>query len=137
MSAEVVHLSSLPKDEKSIQSFTSKKLDWMKCCCFDRQLQAHDFAVAFVIAQHINARTGITMLSDETIAMESGGRSERSIRRSRVRLRDAGWLDWKRTRSANVYRLNHHKVNQMLDLLIAMRDARKEKRRRDCRDPLS
>jgi len=130
MSAEVIHLGSALKDGKDAQSFTSKKLDWLKCCCFDRRLHAYDFNVAYAIAQHINAKTGTTMLSDETIADETGGSTTRRVRRSRARLQDAGWLTWRRTRSANVYRLNYDQIDPMLDLFIAMRDARRENRQR-------
>jgi hypothetical protein len=130
MPAEIIRLDQGPHGNPSVQTFTSQKLDWLKCCCFDRRLLPHDFRVAYAIAQHINSRTGKTILSAETIAEESGAGSTRSVQRSRDRLRDAGWLVWTRTTSANIYRLKYDQVDQMLDLLIATRDARRACRMR-------
>jgi hypothetical protein len=118
--------------EANLASFTGRKLDWLKCLAFDRRLQPQpfDFKVAFVIAQHVNQRTGSAMLSDDTIAYEAGGGSERNALRARKRLRDAGWLTWHRTRTANVYRLSFDKVERTLDMMTAAREARREKHHR-------
>jgi hypothetical protein len=116
--------------DQTNQTFTSRKLDWLKCVCFDRLVQPYDFKVAFVIGQHINQKTLTACLSDETIADESGG-SARNVKRSRVRLREAGYISWRRTRTANVYRLRFEKVSGIFDAIISSRDARKERRKRD------
>ena len=136
MAAKVIHLGSNPTPSNSIQSFTSQKLDWLKCCCFDRRLQPYDFRVSYAIAQHINAETGSTMLSDQTIADETGGRTTRCVRRSRVRLRDAGWLTWKRTSSANVYRMKFDRFEEVRDFARELRELRRESRERQRKSPL-
>jgi hypothetical protein len=115
---------------EEISTFTGRKLDWLKCCNFDRRLQSFDFKVAFVIVQHVNARTGCAMLSDETIADEAGGHSPRSVRRARDRLKAAGWLDWKRTRTANIYVLSWENFERFVDAIMDARDLRQEHRAR-------
>jgi hypothetical protein len=115
-------------DQASISTFTGTKIDWLKCIAFDRKVQPYDFRVAFVIAQHLNIRTGTTMLSDETIAAESGGVSTRHVRRARDRLRKAGWLTWHNTSTANVYRPDYARMNHVLDAMILAAEARREKR---------
>jgi hypothetical protein len=115
-------------DHETLSTFTGTKLDWLKCVAFDRKVLAYDFRVAFVIAQHLNLRTGSAMLSDETIAAESGGGSTRHVKRARVRLRKAGWLTWHNTSTANVYRPDYGRMNHVLDAMILAREARREKR---------
>jgi hypothetical protein len=116
------------ENERAVLStFTGTKLDWLKCVAFDRRLKPYDFKVVFVIAQHLNQNTGSTMLSDETIADESAG-SVSNVKRARVRLREAGWLVWHHTRTANVYRPDYSKMNYALDALILSREARQERR---------
>ena len=114
-------------DQASISTFTGTKIDWLKCIAFDRKVQHYDFRVAFVIAQHLNIGTGATMLSDATIAAELGCRSVRSVKRARARLRDAGWLTWRTTSTANVYRPDYARMNQVLDAMVLAREARREK----------
>lgn len=113
--------------EETIQTFTGRKLDWLKCCAFDRRIQPWDFEVAFVISQHVNARTLSAMLSDEAIADEAGG-SPRNVRRARERLRSAGWIKWRRTRTANIYEMLFEKIGGILDAITAVRDERRDRR---------
>jgi hypothetical protein len=115
--------------DQTNQTFTSRKLDWLRCLCFDPMLLPYDFRVAFVIAQHINQRTQTARLSDETIADESAG-SDCNVKRSRARLREAGWLTWRRTQTANVYKLRFEKMSGIMDAIIVSRDARNERRRK-------
>lgn len=110
-------------------TFTGRKIDWLKCCNFDRRLEPYDFKVAFVIQQHLNERTGTCQLSDETIADEAGG-STRNVRRARNRLRDGIWISWERTSTANIYRLCFDNVERILDMITAARDERRERRQR-------
>jgi hypothetical protein len=118
--------SAAPELQKQA-SFTSRKLDYLKACNFDRRLEAYDFKVVYIIAQHVNEKNDMAMLSDEAIAEEIGG-SPRSVGRSRNRLRDAGWLSWRRTSTANIYTLDYTNVGRVLDLITKMRDERRERR---------
>jgi hypothetical protein len=114
----------MSKDD--VAAATSRKLFWLTCVNFDHsRVKPYDFRVAFVIAQHINRNTGNARLSDETIADEAGG-SLRNVARARQLLREFGWLTWRRTRTCNVYSLNHDRVSRTLDMLTASRDARRE-----------
>jgi hypothetical protein len=122
--------SAAPKlQEQEQASFTSRKLDYCKACNFDPRVEPYDFKVVYLIAQHINEKTGMALLSDETIADETGG-SPRSVRRSRNRLRDAGWLSWRRTSTANIYALDYSNVGPIFDLITVSRDERRERRGR-------
>lgn len=117
--------------ETKRSTFTGHKLDWMKCVSFDRRLESYDFKVGFVIAQHVNQHTGTAMLSDETIADEAGNGSVRNTVRARQRLRDAGWIAWRRTRTANVYELRFDNVERYLDMITVSRDARRDRRQKE------
>ncbi len=67
------------------------------------------------------------MLSDETIADESGGGSTRNVKRARERLRRLGWLTWHHTQTANVYRLERRQVSGTLDAMILSRESRRSR----------
>jgi hypothetical protein len=121
-------MANQPTATDLVKEFTSRKLDWLKCCSFDRLLEPLDFKVGFVIIQHVNAKKGTAILSDETIADKTGGGSVRNVSRARCRLRDAGWLTWKRTRTANVYTPVFDKVSGTLDAITKSSDARRERR---------
>ena len=123
-------------DQSAQSTFTGTKLDWLRCVAFDRALLPYDFKVAFVIASHLNMHTGSAMLSDQTIADESGGAAARSVRRSRVRLHDAGWPTWHRQYDgANVYRPDYGLMNAMLDAILLAREARREKQQGEADRP--
>jgi hypothetical protein len=109
------------------RTFTTNKLDWLTCIRFDRRVTDSAYRVASVIADHLNGKTGCTMLSDDTIAFETGSKWPRKIVRARKLLRDTGWLDWQHTKTANVYRPN---VSNVRNALAAIGRARYEKRRR-------
>jgi hypothetical protein len=114
---------------ESNRTFTSLKLDWLRCLAFDRRVGPLAFEVGFCIIQHANARTGRTWrISDETIADEIGCPA-RSVYRARSGLRAAGWLAWTRTRNANIYKICFGNVERVLDLMTAARDARKERQK--------
>jgi Helix-turn-helix domain len=115
---------------KSATTFTGRKLDFLNCVAFDRQVQSIDFRVMFVIAQHVNEKTGTAFLSDETIADKTGGGSPRNVYRARLRLQKAGWLNWRRSRTANVYTLRYDKMNAVLDMIAISNDARRKMRLR-------
>jgi hypothetical protein len=115
-------------DQSTLSTFTGTKLDWLKCICFDRRLKPLDKVVALVIAQHLNAMTATTMLSDRTIADETAT-SPRSVQRSRNRLRRIGWLTWERTETANIYTQSFRNMNDMRDAMLQARETRQEARR--------
>jgi hypothetical protein len=83
---------------------------------------------AYVIQNAINEHTRDWKLSDETIAARIGKPGAiRAVRRARRRLRDAGWIGWKRTRDANVYFLCHENVPAAMDEITKGRLARKKR----------
>jgi hypothetical protein len=108
-------------------SFTGQKLDWLKCVAADPRIKPRTFEIAFAIMQHVNARTGETMLSDETLGDETGS-ARRDVYRARKALIDSGWLACRRSKLATVYRPLTRNINRALDLLTLKRDARKERR---------
>jgi hypothetical protein len=123
---------------ESARSWTSRKLDWLRAINFDGRVSPLMFKIAFCIIQHANEKTARTLLlSDETIADEIGT-SHRNIYRPRTTLREIGWLNWRRTRNANIYTIEFKNVDRMLDGLTATRDQRNERRksrenrRREC-----
>jgi hypothetical protein len=111
------------------QSFTSNKLTWMSCVMSTTTLTPFEKCVAYVIENAINEHTRDWKLSDETIAALAGRPGAiRAVQRARRRLRDAGWIGWKRTRDANVYFLCHENVPAAMDEITKGRLARKERR---------
>jgi hypothetical protein len=77
--------------------------DWLEPVMRDRRLTHLDSLVAFTIA--VSVHEGDAELFDNDIVFRIGGRcTTRSIRRSRRRLRAAGWMTWRHcTGQANVY----------------------------------
>lgn len=108
-------------------TFTGRKLDWCKCVRFDPRLQPTDKVIAATIADHINERSGIAQVSDETIAIKTSA-SVSTVIRSRRRLREAGWLNWRRTQKASRYSLCFDKVSGVLDMITAKVEASRERR---------
>ncbi len=99
---------------------------------FDPRLKPHpyDFKVALQIAQHVSEKTGTAFVPDPIIDDKTGDGSPRNVWNARQRLRDTGWLTWRRTRTANLHSLNYEKVNGVLDMIMASSDARRQKRRK-------
>lgn len=120
-----------PKDDTpatDLASFTSQKLDWLVCLSYDPHISPMMFEVGFAVMQHVNAKTLRAWVSDETIA-EKTGVCIRDVQRARNRLRNVGWLSWKRTGKANVYEPLFDRIDSILDELTIMRDERKERQR--------
>jgi hypothetical protein len=109
--------------------FTGDKLDWLTALSADPRLDARAFEVGFCIAQHVNKETGLTILSDDTIA-DKTGIPRRWVQRSRDLLRATGWIDWNRTRTANVYWTRGEQLNAVTDHQILLKDARDERRQK-------
>jgi hypothetical protein len=117
---------------KKPPTFTTKKLDWLACVNFDRRLKQFPtvFKVAYVIANQVDGSGNTALISDAAIADKAGGISERQVGRSRKLVRDTGWLDWRRTYSANVYSLLSEHISGALDAITASNEERKERRRK-------
>lgn len=116
-------------DRAKLRSFTGDKLDWLSALSADPRLDARAFQVGFQIAQHVNAQTGVAILSDETIS-DKTGIPRRWVQRARNALRSAGWIDWKRTKTANVYWTLGGQINQVVDRQIVLKELRQERRQR-------
>lgn len=114
-------------DPEQVKTFTSRKMDWLNGVSIDPEMTPHDFQVAFCIAQCMSIERGIGVIADDTIA-ESTGTTRRHVLESRKRLRARGWLDWKNTRTANVYVLLGDLVEAMIDRRTDLRDRRAEAR---------
>jgi hypothetical protein len=114
-------------DAERVTTFTGRKLDWLNVVSADRKLKPAAFEVAFCIVQHVNAKTLIAILSDDVI-VEKTGISRAEVERHRKSLKAAGWLTWRRTRSANNYTPLFDNMNAARDVLAAMREDRRERR---------
>ena len=110
---------SIPKRKPS--PYTSHKLNLLKASRFDRTISAFDKLVLAAIADHMNNHSGQTWpVADATIALEIGS-GWRSVIRSHKKLRDAGYLTWRRTRTSNVYGFNFNKAKATLKMLDAIK----------------
>ncbi len=108
-------------------TFTGRRLDLLKAVRLDRTVTDFAYRVMSVIVDHLNEKTERTFLSDDRIAFETGSGWPRSVRRARRNLRDAKWLSWTRTRSANIYSVNFVKVAAVLAVIERERNARRQK----------
>jgi hypothetical protein len=106
--------------------FTGDKLDWMTALSADPRLDARAFEVGFCIAQHVNSKSGRAIVSDETIS-DKTGIPKRWVLRARKALKEAGWINWRRTRTANVYWTLGDRINAVTDHQIFLKDARTER----------
>jgi hypothetical protein len=117
-----------------VKSFTSWKLDLLQCLAADPRIRRMVFEFAFCILQHMNSKTLQAFVSDETVR-DKTGICERDAYRARQVLKATGWLDWRRTRTANIYTFSDKNVNTTFDLLELKKEARqdrREKKRRGC-----
>jgi len=94
---------------------------------FDRRVNDHAYRVLAVIGDHLNEKTGRTILSDKTIAFEAGGSGSRTARRARNLLMETGWLKWHRTRTANIYEPDFSRVNATLATMAALKQQNRNK----------
>ncbi len=109
----------------SSKSHTSRKLDWLTCVRFDRRVTDYAYRVASVIAAHLNEVSGRAFLSLDSIAFESGCKWPRKAVRAIKLLQATGWVDWKHSKTANIYAPNYANVKTTLE---AIGRARYEKR---------
>lgn len=115
--------------ETDVKSFTSRKLDWLFHMSADHSVPLLSFKIGFVIAQHVNAQTGIAYLSDDVIR-EYVDADERTIRRGRKVLRDV-WVSWTRTGTANAYKLLYGRIAALADEIARRRSERADRRDRE------
>jgi hypothetical protein len=112
---------------KVLATFTSQKLNWLTGIAIDPRLKPYAFKVAFTIARFFNAKSGIAVVSDETLQDETS-LSRRHVQRARVALKDTGWIESSRTRTATRYAMKSVHLDQMDDLRTQRRDGRNERR---------
>ena len=108
---------------------TSQKLDWLDAVMADERLDARAKVVAYGIAMHLNRARGNAFVSDRTLADKTGCRSVRTVQDGRSDLRALGWVDWKRTGSANVYSLLEGQKEAVVERQKMLRGARETARR--------
>jgi hypothetical protein len=109
-------------------------LDWLTATSYDRRLKSSDFRIAFVIAQHINGKTGKGFPTREEIA-DRAATSVETVKRTIRLLQETGWLRIRRKRTydpntkgwktRNFYWLRYENVQTMFD---AMADSKKNRR---------
>jgi hypothetical protein len=107
---------------------TSEKLDWLDAVIADHRLDARAKVIAYCIRQHVNRDTGIAFVSDATITDKTGV-PNRWVRRARNDLRAANWIDWKRTRTANVYSTSTEPMAAIAEQQRTLKEARDTRRR--------
>ena len=120
--------STVP-DDPVLKDWTGRKLDWCNGVSIDPNIQPYQFEVAFAIIQHANFKTKVAILSDEAIE-DATNISRSQIWRARRDLRKAGWLQWRRTRTANIYEPLFGNVDRCVVLRVFRSECRAERRRR-------
>ena len=110
-------------------SFTSRKLDVIDALLVDPRLSPADFKVGVALIQFLNGKTGALFPSNAAIA-ENVRLSERHVRTCLSKLRDAGWLRWRRgnRQLANEYQFDLTNLEAMLDYKLSMQEGRKERK---------
>jgi hypothetical protein len=124
--------SNKRRPDADAQTFTSKKLDAMKCAAWDRRLRPDDFEVCFVLWTFVNEKTGHCYPSHELIA-ERCGLSVGHVKGALARLVRTGWWKVKRTARTNVYTPLFDNMNAVLDQMTVANDARRERQMMDTR----
>lgn len=107
---------------------TSAKFDWLDAVMADHRLTARARIVAYWIMQHVNRQTGTAFVSDDTLRDRTG---IPKVLRFRAELHSAGWINWKRTSTANVYSLLEGQLQDVSERQQMLRAVRHQKRRRD------
>lgn len=108
-------------------TFTGRRLDLLRAVRIDRTVTDYAYRVMSVIVDHLNEKTERTFLSDDRIAFETGSGWPRKVVRARRILRDAKWLSWQRTRTANIYSVDFVKAAAVLAIIERERNARRRK----------
>jgi hypothetical protein len=105
------------------RSFGSFKFDWMRALAADPHLDTRAKMIGNCIISHVNQHSGAAVLSDRAISDETAI-PLRWITRGRNDLRDGGWIDWKRTGGANVYRVIADRIPAMKERLATLKAER-------------
>jgi hypothetical protein len=106
-----------------LKTWTARKLDWLQSVALDPTINPRAFLVAFCLAQHVNAETGLGIVSDELIGHETTS-SRQEVIRARLRLREVGWIEWTRTGSASIYRPLFDRCEEMAKRRAMLREGR-------------
>lgn len=110
-------------DDEKKRTWTSEKLDWLRCLSVDSCVKPGMFEVAFAIIQHVNARRRVAILSDRVIS-DATSISSSEVYRHRIELKKFGWIDWERARAGLIIRPLFGRMNAMLDELESRRQNR-------------
>jgi hypothetical protein len=116
-------------DRKRVSTFTSWKLDLQKYLLSDPRLKLADKLVAVCILSHLNIDSRKAFVSAETIGDEIC-LGARHVKRVFGRLKQNGWLETQKTRTANVFSFSDRNMNALIDRQVVLREARQAKRRR-------
>ena len=115
-------------DKRSLGSF---KLDWLQTLMSAYpEIDHATYRVAACIAFTVNQASRYARISSQTIADKTGVKLTK-VKAARTTLRDHGWLVWKRTRDANLYKLIslERNVSEIDDRQTICRDRRNEARK--------
>ncbi|WP_036052307.1 hypothetical protein [Bradyrhizobium sp. URHD0069] len=105
------------------RSFGSFKFDWMRALAADPHLDTRAKMIGNCIISHVNQHSRDAILSDRAISDETAI-PLRWITRGRNDLRDGGWIHWKRTGGANVYRVLADHIPAMKERLATLKAER-------------
>jgi hypothetical protein len=122
---EPVVIGSLD-DAEQLRSFTSWKLDLINCMSIDPRLKPSDVRLAIILLRHLNSLNGQCNPSEATLAQQMKA-SLRTVENCKSSLESAGWLSWRRTQKSNWYEFHDTHVSVMLDYLLSMQEANREK----------
>jgi hypothetical protein len=81
-----------PARDKSTKQYTRRIFSWLDQICADPKLQPSDFKIAYVIAQHVNRKSGEAFVGIRTIATE-GALSKPTVISGKTRLEQHGHLN--------------------------------------------
>lgn len=126
-------------------TFTSNKLDLMNAVAFDHErIDPYTFRVFHALSHCLNEDSGLCCPSDNYLVMLVGG-CQKSVQRARNKLRQCGYVEWRRRRGLdgknhNYYALYHTAAAPVLASVKRKRERRKERRemlQREAREALS
>lgn len=107
--------------------FTSWKLDLQRYLLSDPRLKPADKLVAICILHHVNIEIRTAFVSAETISDETDI-GVRHVKRAFGRLRQTGWLETRRTRTANIFGFSERNMNALKGRQATLRQGRQSKR---------
>jgi biotin operon repressor len=118
-------------DADDKRTLGSLKLTWLQnVMSAYPEIDNATFRVAACIAFAVNQSSRYARISSQAISDKTGV-SLTQVKEARKKLREHGWLIWKRTRDANIYRifLLPKNVNDIADRQTICRDRRNETRK--------